>query len=91
MYFPEKMMSAHDFRTEPETYFQNIVGDENIIEVSSYPPEDGTFIPTGTLLKDAEEMLIKAALRYTGGNRTKAAKMLGIGIRTIRRKINETE
>ena len=62
-----------------------------MIEVSSFPTEDGTFIPMGMLLKDAEEMLIKAALRHTEGNRTKAAKMLGIGIRTIRRKINETE
>ena len=91
MYFPEKMMSADDFQAAPEARFQNITADDNVIEVSSYPTEEGVFIPTGTLLKDAEEMLIKAALRNTGGNRTKAAKMLGIGIRTIRRKINETE
>lgn len=91
LYFPEKVISTQDLQPHPETRFQNLGGDENVIEVSSYPTEDGTFIPMGTLLKDAEEMLIKAALRHTKGNRTKAANMLGIGIRTIRRKINETE
>ncbi|MFH2130774.1 MAG: sigma-54 dependent transcriptional regulator [bacterium] len=91
MYFPEKMMSFQDYRPEPDRYDQNFSGHDNVIEVSSYPTEEGTFIPKGTTMKDAEEMLIRAALKYNGGNRTKAAKMLGIGIRTIRRKINETE
>ncbi|MBU2644420.1 sigma-54 dependent transcriptional regulator [bacterium] len=91
MYFPEKMMSFQDFRPEPDRYDQNFSGHDNVIEVSSYPTEEGTFIPKGTPMKEAEEMLIRAALKYNGGNRTKAAKMLGIGIRTIRRKINEAE
>jgi two-component system response regulator FlrC len=40
-------------------------------------------------LKDAEKLLIKKALIHTGENRTQAAKILGVSIRTLRNKINE--
>jgi DNA-binding NtrC family response regulator len=49
---------------------------------------DGVLVPRGVTLDEAEEILIGEALRQTGGNRTKAAKMLGISIRTLRRKLN---
>lgn len=52
-------------------------------------PAPGVFIPIGTRLRDAEEMLINETLRYTGGNKTKASRMLGIGLRTLRRKTNK--
>lgn len=47
-------------------------------------------MPKGTTLADAEWLLIDAALQQSGYNRTKAAKLLGIGERTLRRKLNET-
>ncbi|MCS7214865.1 MAG: sigma-54 dependent transcriptional regulator [Thermodesulfovibrio sp.] len=40
-------------------------------------------------LKDAERQLIIDALKKTDGNRTKAARILGISVRTLRNKINE--
>ncbi len=40
-------------------------------------------------LKDAERLLIKKALIHTSENRTQAAKILGVSIRTLRNKINE--
>lgn len=40
-------------------------------------------------LKDAERLLIKKALVFTSENRTQAAKILGVSIRTLRNKINE--
>ncbi len=40
-------------------------------------------------LKDAEKLLIKKALIHTTENRTQAAKILGVSIRTLRNKINE--
>jgi len=49
----------------------------------------GIFIPEDSTLSEAEDMIIKQALKATGGNRTKAAKLLGIGIRTLRRRLNE--
>lgn len=40
-------------------------------------------------LKDVEKELIIDALKKTGGNRTKSAKILGISVRTLRNKINK--
>ena len=51
---------------------------------------EGVLIPKGTTLADAEWLLIDAALKEAGYNRSKAAKLLGIGERTLRRKLNES-
>lgn len=51
---------------------------------------EGVLIPKGTTLADAEWLLIDAALKEAGFNRTKAAQLLGIGERTLRRKLNES-
>lgn len=39
-------------------------------------------------MADVERDLILATLRQTGGNRTHAANVLGISIRTMRNKLN---
>jgi DNA-binding NtrC family response regulator len=41
------------------------------------------------LMSEAERLIIQAALRETRGNRRRAAEMLGIGERTLYRKIKE--
>src|SRR5690606_9211416 len=46
---------------------------------------------TGLRLDQLERMAIEAALNATDGNREQAAKMLGIGTRTLYRKIKEYE
>ena len=46
-------------------------------------------VEVGMSMKEAEKKLIFETLRETGGNRTKAAKILGISIRTLRNKLNE--
>jgi two-component system response regulator HydG len=43
-------------------------------------------IPAGTPLDEAEKILINEALRRTGGNKVRAASLLGISPRTIYRK-----
>ena len=40
-------------------------------------------------IKEAEKLLIQKALVHTSENRTQAAKILGVSIRTLRNKINE--
>jgi len=40
-------------------------------------------------VSDVEGALIAEALRRTGGNRTKAAKLLGLSVRTLRNKLNK--
>ncbi|MDH3224929.1 MAG: helix-turn-helix domain-containing protein, partial [Gemmatimonadota bacterium] len=39
-------------------------------------------------IHEAEEVLIERALELTGSNRTKAADLLGISVRTLRSKLN---
>ncbi len=96
-YFPEKMIVTEIIKPDPTVQFSkpvkqyvgNMVTEDDIIEVASVPTEEGVFIPVGITLKEAEDMVIQSALKHTRGNRTKAAKILGIGLRTIRRKVNE--
>ena len=54
------------------------------------PEESETQAPPFTFsLREMEKNLIFKALEETNGNRTHAAKMLGISIRTLRNKLNE--
>ncbi len=58
-------------------------------------PRDAAPLPVvitlgpGVTMADIERRAIEAALRSTGGNRRKAADMLGIGERTLYRKLRE--
>jgi transcriptional regulator with PAS, ATPase and Fis domain len=45
--------------------------------------------PGQAKLEDVEKFLILATLRRTRYNRTKTAKLLGIGIRTLQRKLKQ--
>lgn len=51
------------------------------------PQENG--LSAGMTIQEAEKRLIFKTLMHTGENRTKAAKILGISIRTLRNKLNE--
>jgi len=53
------------------------------------PPPNVVTIPPGTKMADIERAAIEAALKETRGNRRRAAEMLGIGERTLYRKIKE--
>jgi DNA-binding NtrC family response regulator len=43
----------------------------------------------GTSMRELERHLLETTLDMTGGNRTRAAEMLGVSLRTIRNKIRE--
>ncbi len=51
------------------------------------PEADGIRIPAGTTLPEAEKTIILDTLQRTGGNKTAAARILGIGLRTLYRKL----
>ena len=66
------------------------------IEVMHCQPEGGTsmsesdlLIKSGTTVQEMEKRLIVETLRSTDDNRTQAAKLLGISIRTLRNKLHE--
>ena len=71
----------------------------DIIGVSSLPPSVGGEPPVsqcdvqlfhvGMRMDELERSAILITLEETGGNRTQAAKMLGISLRTLQRKLKE--
>ena len=53
------------------------------------PRLDGGSDMVGRTLAEVERALILETLRHCRGNRTRAANILGISIRTLRNKLNE--
>src|SRR5256712_576827 len=55
------------------------------------PPRDAILELVGTPLADIERRLLDETLRITRGNKTQAAKLLGIDVRTVARKLERRE
>lgn len=70
----EQVLQADDIHIEDEG-----------IEV----PQQNSLVTAGMTIQEAERRLILKTLEHTGDNRTQAAKILGISIRTLRNKLNE--
>ena len=60
----------------------------NGFEIEAPKTEQEEFAP-GMTISEAERRLIMKTLEYTNHNRTRAAQMLGISIRTLRNKLHE--
>ncbi len=58
-------------------------------EEPSHIDEERVYLSAGTSLEDAEKALIKATLHKVNNNKTKAAELLGIGRKTLYRKMEE--
>jgi DNA-binding NtrC family response regulator len=70
------------------------IGPEHLLAEFSRPTVVKTFpghngLQPGTPIRELERQLLETTLQLTGGNRTHAAEMLGISLRTIRNKIRE--
>jgi DNA-binding NtrC family response regulator len=50
---------------------------------------DGNGLKAGMTIAEAEKDLIQITLRHTGGNRTRAAELLGISVKTLFNKLRE--
>lgn len=64
------------------------------ISVGSRPPvqvfePDTVRLPVGTTVSDAEKALIQATLQHTKNNKTRAAEILGISLKTLFNKLKE--
>jgi DNA-binding NtrC family response regulator len=55
----------------------------------SAPPSKATAPVAGTPIRQVERLHLESTLALTDGNRTHAAEMLGISLRTLRNKIRE--
>ncbi len=51
------------------------------------PSSEGLHIPPGTPLSEVEELLIEDALRRSGGDKERAARLLGVSARTLYRRV----
>ena len=71
---------------EPKAAEDLEIGEKKTVDMMSEEDNEGIRLMS---LKEAEKLLIKKALIHTSENRTQAAKILGVSIRTLRNKINE--
>ncbi len=60
-----------------------------LLEGAAAGGDEGSSVPTGLSLEQIEKQAIRNTLRLCNGNREQAAKMLGIGERTLYRKLKE--
>lgn len=74
----------------------NEIGAEHLANELIPPGRSQAMMPTspvaarpGISMRDLERHLLESTLQQTGGNRTRAAEMLGVSLRTIRNKIRE--
>jgi DNA-binding NtrC family response regulator len=61
----------------------------NGIDFPQSIPPAGSALEAGRTLREVEKQLLERTLEATGGNRTRAAAMLGVSLRTVRNKIRE--
>lgn len=66
-----------------------ITVDDMPLSVGSGSNENSVIIPIGASMDNAEKEIIKATLYHENGNKTRTAEILGIGRKTLHRKINE--
>jgi DNA-binding NtrC family response regulator len=51
------------------------------------PEQDGVFLPVGATVREAERALIERTLAFADNNKTRAAAILGIGLKTLHTKL----
>ncbi len=71
---------------EPKDFLIDIADMANKLDEN---PSQNGMVPEPSSLKEMEEKMIFKTLDQTEGNRTHAAKILGISVRTLRNKLNE--
>jgi two-component system nitrogen regulation response regulator GlnG len=79
---PRHAMAAHGTRA---TWCLPLTHEIDRLLAAGTPPT------LGNLVRSLETIAIDRALAFTGGNRSRAARLLGMGRNTIARKIDELE
>lgn len=68
---------------------ETLLPDHLIIDGGGRGEQKRAVISAGLSVREMEKSLIMKTLEEVGGNRTKAARLLGIGVRTLRNKLKE--
>jgi two-component system response regulator HydG len=71
----------------------DVIDEDDLPETmtGSAPSQEGLTFALGTPLEEIERRVIRETLRYTGGDKRRAAQLLGIATRTIYRKLDEKD
>ncbi|TRZ88895.1 sigma-54-dependent Fis family transcriptional regulator [bacterium] len=80
-------ISPESFCLEPQEDQKTVRPSESAPDPS--PVQDNTPLNSTRTLRDVEKILICETLNRLDGNKTKAAKLLGISVRTLWNKVNE--
>lgn len=59
--------------------------------VAQAAAEDMLQVPVGTRMSDVEETYLRLTLKFTGNNKTRAAALLGLSLRTLHNKLRTYE
>jgi DNA-binding NtrC family response regulator len=66
----------------------SVLGAELLSHLETWPgAQPSTALKAGASLRDVERQLLERTLEATGGNRTHAAELMGVSLRTVRNKI----
>jgi DNA-binding NtrC family response regulator len=78
---------AYADETQPD---EALASEETMVgqERSSAPTPVALRIPVGTNLADVERWMIFATLQKCGGNKTRAAALLGVSLKTLYNRLN---
>ena len=67
----------------------NIIGEADLPPTVRVKNEEGWIrIPLGTSMEDSEHIIIRDTLGFLKGNKSKTAEILGIGRKTLHRKLS---
>lgn len=86
---PEFLAAGGGNKSDAENNSAPLSATVSDADLTGKPEHEDLFGAASLSLREMEEKMITAALKQTGGNRTKAAEKLGITSRTLRNKIKE--
>ncbi len=72
-----------------EIRLEDLPEEYRCLQASAPAVSAGSLVEPGLTMDEIERRAILTALEQTGGNRTQAAERLGIGLRTLQRKLKE--
>jgi len=85
--FVRRVLTLSDFKEIDSDLLTSELS--NSLRFETKPQAKAPSVAAGTSMREAERYLLENTLGLTGGNRTRAAEMLGVSVRTIRNKIRQ--